>query len=976
MTYRTICIVPGLIQIFDELLVNAADNQQRDAEHTTYIDIELNLQEGWFSVCNDGPSIPVERVQNSNTIAGIDSGQPVQLNQWQPELAAGELMTSSNFDDTQDRFTGGKNGIGLKGANIFAVEFELETVDSVRGLKYTQKWTQNMKQRSEPRDLDLKLEALRRLEKQQKSKQSKEGKPQQQDDKNSIATKASKEYKSYTWIKVKPDLQRFGQMKSFLDNDSWRVMERRVYDMAAITGLRVRLNGQRLPVHSFKDYAALFCSTNTEDEAESNSTADGESNSSSETEGRAEAKESDTKSQAEGQAEDQQTQSAQQGKAEGQVDSEAKTIVGQHEPKDTANSKASKKPRAKPQVLPLYYKQLNDRWQVVVMASPTGTFQHLSFVNAICTSRGGTHVDAVASQIVTYVLDILVQKHKLLHIKPAQIRNKLLLILNCRIIRPIFDGQSKQQLKSSRSTYGSSCELDESCLKGILTKCPSLLDSLRVEALAQTQKELKKTDGKKSKRILGIPNLSDANDAGGKYSLDCTLFIVEGLSAKTLVESNLDILGRDKNGIFPIKGKFLNVLDMEPHKAMKNEELANLIRILGLQHGRKYVDADDLKSLRYGHVMIMTDQDYDGDHIAGLLINLFASWWPELFRREGFLGRFITPLVQAKSSAKSSVSIHAKSTTTPSHAKSKQSKAKKQEEDQAMQLPEESNIRCFYNLVDYRCWYNSLPEMERSAWTIRYLKGLGSSTNKDAREYFSDLAKHRLLFKYQSRECGEAIQLAFAKGQTTARKHWLSNEPPGQVASSSSSSVLSLMAEQVNQLLQSYFFFVHHVLRMYSIMSNRRAIPSVIDGLKPGLRKILYVCFKRNLVKEVKVAQLAGSVAEQSAYHHGEASLMESIVGLAQSFVGSNNIPLLCPLGQFGSRLLGGKDAASPRYIFTRLMKVARALFPPEDDAVLEYLEDDGQAVEPKYYVPIIPMLLANGACGVGTGVCDLCTEL
>lgn len=94
---------------------------------------------------------------------------------------------------------------------------------------------------------------------------------------------------------------------------------------------------------------------------------------------------------------------------------------------------------------------------------------------------------------------------------------------------------------------------------------------------------------------------------------------------------------------------------------------------------------------------------------------------------------------------------------------------------------------------------------------------------------------------------------------------------------------------------------------------------SIVLHLIFGFLKVLFTCIKRNDKREIKVAQLAGSVAEHSAYHHGEVSLMSTIVNLAQNYVGSNNINLLQPIGQFGTRLQGGKDAASPRYIFTML---------------------------------------------------------
>ena len=149
-----------------------------------------------------------------------------------------------------------------------------------------------------------------------------------------------------------------------------------------------------------------------------------------------------------------------------------------------------------------------------------------------------------------------------------------------------------------------------------------------------------------------------------------------------------------------------------------------------------------------------------------------------------------------------------------------------------------------------------------------------------------------------------------------------------------------------------------------------RSIPSMCDGLKPGQRKIMFACFKRKLTStsEVKVAQLAGYVGEHTEYHHGEESLKGTIIGLAQDFVGSNNLNLLLPVGQFGTRNMGGKDHASARYIFTSLNKLTRILFHPDDDRLLRYKIEDGHKVEPTYYVPILPTVLINGSDGIGTG--------
>lgn len=166
----------------------------------------------------------------------------------------------------------------------------------------------------------------------------------------------------------------------------------------------------------------------------------------------------------------------------------------------------------------------------------------------------------------------------------------------------------------------------------------------------------------------------------------------------------------------------------------------------------------------------------------------------------------------------------------------------------------------------------------------------------------------------------------------------------------------------------TYSDFINKELILFSNADNERSIPSVFDGLKPGQRKVIFACFKRKQTKEVKVAQLSGAVAELSAYHHGEGSLMATIINLAQNFVGSNNINLLAPIGQFGTRLNGGKDAASPRYIFTHLSPLTRKLFHEDDDPLLLHLYDDNQRIEPDHYVPILPTVLINGSEGIGTG--------
>ena len=138
--------------------------------------------------------------------------------------------------------------------------------------------------------------------------------------------------------------------------------------------------------------------------------------------------------------------------------------------------------------------------------------------------------------------------------------------------------------------------------------------------------------------------LEDANKAGTKESENCTLILTEGDSAKGTAMSGLEVVGRDHYGVFPLKGKLLNVREANTEKLKKNAEVHNILKILGLQIGKKY---ENVKSLRYGSIMIMADQDIDGSHIKGLIINMIHYFWPGLFKMEGFLQQFITPILKA-----------------------------------------------------------------------------------------------------------------------------------------------------------------------------------------------------------------------------------------------------------------------------------------------------------------------------------------
>jgi len=426
-------------------------------------------------------------------------------------------------------------------------------------------------------------------------------------------------------------------------------------------------------------------------------------------------------------------------------------------------------------------------------------------------------------------------------------------------------------------------------------------------------KAAKKTDGTKSKNIRGIPKLIDANLAGTEKSAQCTIIFCEGDSAKAGIVSGLSSEDRNTIGVYPMKGKILNVRGEQVKKIAENKEIAEIKKILGLETGKEYKSvADVAKSLRYGKVLFMTDQDLDGSHIKGLGINLFQSEWPSLAQIPGFIGFMNTPILKAKKGSQELV---------------------------------------FYNEGEYDAW-KELNDGGKN-WKVKYYKGLGTSTGKEFREYFEK--KKIVGFTHSGKPCDDAIDMVFNKKRADDRKDWLEDYDRESYL-------------DTNQEAVGYEDFINKELIHFSKYDCDRSIPNLMDGQKTSQRKILFSAFKKNLTSEIKVAQFSGYVSEHSGYHHGEASLNGAIVGMAQNYVGSNNINLFTPNGQFGTRLQGGKDSASERYIFTQLSKITRTLFPEMDDKILKYLNDDGFPVEPIFYAPIIPMVLVNGSKGIGTG--------
>ena len=782
MEHTTIKWIPGLYKTFDEGIVNASDHVTRCLEKikkkekkivpVKNIDIDIG-DDGVITMVNGGN--------------GIDIAKHPEYDLWIPEMIFGHLRTSTNYDKDEKKIVGGKNGFGFKLVLIYSLWGTIETVDHVRKLKYTQKFSKNL---------------------------SKIGKPK-------ISKYSGKPYTKISWL---PDYKRFGIDE--LTEDMFNLFKKRTYDIAAMTNKNVvvKFNKEVVPIKTFEQYVNLYIG----------------------------------------------------GK------SETKRIYCNH----------------------------SDRWEYCICQSPLDEFAQVSFVNSINTQKGGKHIDYLLN-IVTKKMIAYIKKKKKVTVKANTIKEQLMIFVRCDIENPSFDSQTKDYLNTPISKFGSKCNISDKDIEK-LAKMGVMDTAIGLNEIKESNKS-KKTDGSKKRTLKGIPKLLDASNAGSNKSKDCTIIFCEGDSAKAGIISGLTQEDRKTIGVFPLKGKLMNVDGVSITKINNNDEITKIKKIIGLESNKKYENvAEFLKKSRYGRICFMTDQDLDGSHIKGLCLNLFHSQWKELVKFKNIFGFINTPIIKAK-------------------------KGKKEEK--------------FYNDHQYQEWKKE--NNDGKGWTIKYYKGLGTSNAREFKEYFKE--KKFVMFNYEDEECFNSIDKVFNKGRADDRKEWLGGYDK--------SSILD-----TNQTEISYRDFIDKEFIHFSKYDCERSIPNLIDGFKTSTRKIFYACLKRKLTKEIKVAQLAGYVSEHAGYHHGEMSLNKAIVGLAQEYVGSNNINLLMPNGQFGTRLEGGKDSASERYIFTQLNTLAYKLFPEMDQKVLNYLNDDGFMVEPDFYAPIIPMILVNGGKGIGTG--------
>lgn len=579
--------------------------------------------------------------------------------------------------------------------------------------------------------------------------------------------------------------------------------------------------------------------------------------------------------------------------------------------------------------------------EVCILDTPDAA-EYFSFVNSMVTKKGGVHLQNVLKVVGAYIVSLVnggskkgvgtkgnkaksknsgtpngnggnggTTAAKSPTIKITDVKPHLSVIVSCNIVDPIFDSQSKTELTAPSPPF----KVDDEELKGIGNWV--LIDRLYQTLESKKDKSLSSTDGKKKRYIKSL-NGKDANEAGDKQSHKCVLFLIEGKSASAYSDNMIANLpgNFDFYGSLPLKGKPLNAMKASKTQIGDNKEFNEIKKYLGLREGADYLDEREFKTLRYGSVVILADADEDGKHITGLVLNFFFCRFPSLLQR-GFVMILRTPILRAFRG---------------------------------------SQVEVFYNEQQYLKWKQDMGA-SASGWTIMYYKGLGTSTEEDVKY---DCKNPRYVKCLYDEKTPRAMELAFSNKMENQRKEWLSAWTP----------VLDIGV--INMI--SISEFIDKELAEYGVANFRRSIPSLLDGIKTSQRKILWGVYKKwgwkigKGYERFKVERLSSHVATETGYHHGEQCLSKAIIGMAQDFVGSNNLPLLTRDGQFGTRYEGGEDASKPRYLHTRPEWSLPYIFRSEDIPLLELRKEEGEIIEPVTFLPILPLQVINGSHGIGTG--------
>jgi DNA topoisomerase-2 len=596
-------------------------------------------------------------------------------------------------------------------------------------------------------------------------------------------------------------------------------------------------------------------------------------------------------------------------------------------------------------------------WEVCIGLTD-GKERQLSMVNGVFIQSGGTHIKHIQNHLVENLKGRIEKELKKTKTKFNKnlLLNNLFIFMKGAIPNPEFLSQTKDAISSPIELFESYSIPESHWAKIWRLVEPAVMASFLKKQLGNVK--LRANRGK-----IDVPKYREANYCrDSKLCHQCGLIITEGDSAtgtaKTGLLSNASpYFNYDWFGTYSIQGVPMNTLKesvelkkktktqpakkgdaktdtkspnkptivttrIPSKKVLDNERFTSLMLVLGLDYNKNYDTEKELNTLRYKFIVGLTDQDLDGFNIFGLLCTFFITYWPNLVKH-GFIRRIYTPLIRAI--------------------------PKNRKRDKVVE---------FYTENAAREWTSAIGEnVVRSTYTLKYYKGLGSH-----KEAFKEVTQ--MFTNIEDKLCTYVLD---ALAITNMDTYYGIDTKPRKIALANAVYAKNVVGLE---LPMSQQFTTDS--KMYQRDNILRKLLSAIDGFVGSRRKVFYTARKVGN-REIKVQGLAGETVAKANYHHGEASLEQTIVRMAQAFPGARNLPLLQPLGNFGSRDKGYKDFAASRYIYTTINhRLADKLFRKEDEFILEYEIEDGVRYEPKYYVPVIPYALCenNQLPATGWAIC------
>lgn len=824
MVKKNITVSKGEERLGLEMTSNAGDNVERSRKNGINPGvIKITIEGRTISVWNSGIVIPVDK---------NDKGK------WVPSMIFGELLTSSNYDDTVERKEAGVNGLGIKLVNIYSTKFKVTIGDPVHKRHFTQTWTQNMFETTPPTIQNKYNEA------------------------------------PFVMVEAEFDLSRFGGKNSdSFSEDMIDLFRKHAIDLAYLNGIVVQFNTEKYHFTDDDSFARMYFGDVVQNSYLQYVWPDGTATSNKK--------------------------------------------VGNHKISTSSD----------PKVSPIL--------KILLVDTPNSPVT-ISYVNGMMTPDGGLHVEKVYKAYSDHICSAINGKEeeskttkgkdtslKNIKVTMTQVKQHLSLLVVARVANPEFNSQSKSSMESCETQI--KVTVPSKFMKSIDSW--GMIEALQYYLRGRIKNLMKASDGKKT-QYVDVKKAQDAIKAGTEESSNCTLIISEGDSSINFVEA---WIGCSKDrwkylGAMPIRGKLINTLNASPGQLINNNEISNIKKILGLREDVDYSKPANLKTLRYGGLLIMADADVDGFHILLLIVLYFHVFFPSLLR-SGFVSYYRSAIIRCD--------------------KGKQ-------------------VLRFYTENDYEEWKEKTPNW--NTWNVEYNKGLGGTGPSTISDEFKNT---RLITCLYDDTAPDTMDLAFNKKRANDRKRWL-EELRNHVSPKED---LKMKHQPISEL-------INNDLLRYAFAALERAIPNFADGFKDVQRKSLWgvieefkVYTSKNPVahltkaKLIKTDQAALIATKITDYGHGATSMLKAMVLMTQDFAGTNNIPYFKGKGMFGSREGNGQNAADPRYTHLRPQKWIPLVYRPEDIPLYKYnISDDGDKCEPKFGLPIIPMILVNGAQGIATG--------